>query len=69
MTTWMTVAVHDVKPGDRVRTAPGDELTVTRIESPFLGRSELIALIEDSPERWFKQPLPADGSVEVLRAP
>jgi hypothetical protein len=64
----MTVAAQEVNPGDRVRTAAGDELVVTRIESPFMGRSELIAFIEDSPERWFKQPIPVDGTVEVLRA-
>lgn len=64
-TTWMTVTAAEVKPGDRVRTSSGDELTVTRIESPFLGRTEMIAFIEDSSERWFKRPVPVDATVEV----
>ena len=62
--TWTTVPASAVKPGDRVRAA-GDELTVTRIQSSFLGRSNLLALIEDSPQRWYKRPVPADAEVEV----
>jgi hypothetical protein len=64
-TTWVTVAATDVKAGDRVRTPSGDELTVTRIEAPFLGRDNMMAFIEDSSERWFKRPLPLDAKVEV----
>jgi hypothetical protein len=40
-------------------------MTVARIESPFLGRSELIAFIEDSEQRWYKQPVRIDSEVEV----
>jgi hypothetical protein len=64
-TTWVTVTATDVKAGDRVRTSSGDELTVTRIEAPFLGRDNMMAFIEDSSERWFKRPLPLDAQVEV----
>jgi hypothetical protein len=38
---------------------------VTRIQSSFLGRSNLLALIEDSPQRWYKRPVPVDSEVEV----
>ncbi len=62
---WRTVSASVVQPGDRVR-ARGDELLVSRIESPFLGRAEMIAFIEDSSERWFKRPVPIDSEVEVL---
>jgi hypothetical protein len=64
-TTWVTVPASEVKPGDRVRTASGDELTVSRIEAPFLGRAEMIAFIEDSSERWFKRPVPQNAEVEI----
>jgi hypothetical protein len=64
-TTWVTVPAMDVKEGDRVRTASGQELTVTRIEAPFLGMANMVAFIEDSSERWFKQPMPLDAKVEV----
>jgi hypothetical protein len=64
-TTWVTVSAMDVKEGDRVRTASGQELTVTRIEAPFLGMDTMVAFVEDSSERWFKQPMPLDAKVEV----
>ena len=38
--------------GDRIRTQAGEEVYVSRIEAPFLGRPEMIAFIEDTPERW-----------------
>jgi len=64
-TTWVTVTAAEVKAGDRVRAPSGDELTVTRIEAPFLGMDTMIAFIEDSSERWFKRPMPVDAKVEV----
>jgi hypothetical protein len=63
---WLTMTASAVQPGDRVRL-PGDELTVTRIESPFMGMSGMIAFIEDTPERWIKRPVPNDADVDVLR--
>jgi hypothetical protein len=65
---WKTVKASDVQPGDRVRTADGTEVIATRIESPFLGRSNMIAFIEDTPHRWFKRPAPLDADVEILVA-
>lgn len=63
---WKTVPVTDVKVGDRVRHASGAEIVVSRIEPTFMGRDNMMAFIEDSPERWFKAPVPADGAIEVL---
>jgi hypothetical protein len=28
----------------------------------------MVAFIEDTPERWFKQPMPSDSEVEVRSA-
>jgi hypothetical protein len=64
-TDWTQTSARDVKVGDRVRTPAGEELLVSRIEFPFLGRSEMLAFIEDSSERWYKRPLPLDAQVEV----
>lgn len=61
-----TVKAADVQPGQTVRTPDGTELIATRIERPFLGRENMIAFIEDTPERWFKRPVPLDADVEVL---
>lgn len=61
---WRTVSASAVKPGDHVRTAT-DELTVSRIEAPFLGRPDFIAFIEDTRDRWYKRPVPADSEVEI----
>jgi hypothetical protein len=40
---------------------------VSRIEPNFLGMEALIAFIEDTPTRWFKQPVPQTTEVEVQR--
>lgn len=66
-TVWNTVRADTVRPGSHVRIR-GTELVVTRREHPFLGRSEMLAFIEDTPERWLKRPVPVDSEVEV-RAP
>lgn len=65
---WVSRPATAVCVGDRVRTEPGTELTVTRIDTDFFGRPEMVALVEDSPERWLKLPLPDDAEVEVLHA-
>jgi len=61
---WVEVAVGDVRIGDRVR-ARGAEFTVARIDHPFLGRDEMVCLIEDTPQRWHAYPAVLGGDVEV----
>jgi hypothetical protein len=65
--SWTKMTAADVQPGDRVRLATGAELEVSRIEVPFLGRDNLLAFVEDTPARWFKQPLPLTAELEVSR--
>ena len=55
----------DVKPGDRVRYR-GFEFTVARVDERFMGRDEMVCLIEYEPDRWFAYPGPIQGS-EVER--
>jgi hypothetical protein len=43
----------------------GTELTATRVEPSFFGTDNMVAFIEDTPERWFKQPATVDADVEV----
>jgi hypothetical protein len=45
--------------------ANGTELTATRVEPGFFGRDNMVAFIEDTPERWLKQPALIDADVEV----
>jgi len=66
--TWKTVKAQEVKVGDTVRTPSGQVVLVSRVEAPFLGRSNMVAFIEDTPDRWFKQPVPSDSDVEVRAA-
>lgn len=63
--SWTTVPATDVRAGDRIRLKTGFEMLVSRIEPQFLGRADLIAFIEDTPARWYKQPLAAAAEVEV----
>jgi hypothetical protein len=65
---WTAVTASEVEPGDRVRLASGIELLVSKIEANFMGRETMVALIEDTPDRWYKQPAPLDAQVEVYRA-
>lgn len=57
----------EVRPGDRVALPTGAELEVSRVEAPFLGRDELVAFVEDTATRWFKQPMQATAEVRVRR--
>lgn len=66
--SWKTVKAQSVKPGDTVRTHSGEVLMVSRVESPFFGRSNMLAFIEDTPDRWFKQPMQLDSDVEIRTA-
>jgi hypothetical protein len=65
--SWTTVTAADVRAGDRVRLSSGVEMLVSRIETRFLGSEGLIAFIEDSPARWYKQPVTQAAEVEVAR--
>ena len=67
--TWKTVKAQDVKVGDTVRTQSGQVVIVSRVESPFFGTSNMVAFIEDTPDRWFKQPAQSDADVEILANP
>jgi len=64
---WSRQPARELVPGDRVRLAAGQELTATRIQTPFLERHDLICLIQDTPTRWLAQPVPADADVEVIQ--
>ena len=61
------MSVGELQVGDRVRLPQGGELLVSRIDPAFMGMDTLVALIEDTPERWYKQPMPKEGEVEVQR--
>ncbi len=65
---WKPMTAADVKQGDRVRLAGGQELLVSRIEPGFMGMDTLVAFIEDTPSRWFKMPVPQSTEVDVQRA-
>jgi glutathione peroxidase len=64
---WETVSASEVRVGDRVRPREGVELTVTRIESPFPLRAEMLAFVEATDGGWLKVPAAADSTVEVQR--
>jgi hypothetical protein len=63
--SWKMVKASDVRVGDTVRIQSGAEVIVSRVDPSFMGMSNMVAFIEDTPERWFKQPMMADGEVEV----
>jgi hypothetical protein len=64
---WVAMTASAVQAGDRVRLPNGDEIVATRVERPFMGADSLVAFIEDTPQRWFKQPMGADAEVQVRR--
>ena len=61
---WKTTPIQEVQAGDRVRYR-GSEFVVSRIDPKFLGRDEMVCLIEDTPERWHAYPGPHGAEVEV----
>jgi hypothetical protein len=65
---WVTKRADEVRTGDVVMTASGDVVSVSRIEESFLGRPNMIAFIEDTPERWYKRPVARDVDVQVRTA-
>ena len=64
--TWRKIVVADIRPGDRVRHGLR-EFEVARIQSPFLGQTALVCLIEDTPARWHAYPVGVTLEIEVLR--
>ncbi len=64
MADWQQKKVEEVQAGDVVRYA-GQEFTVARVDAPFLGRAEMLCLIEDTPQRWHAYPAALGGDVEV----
>ena len=65
--SWTTMRVTDVRPGDRVRLASGQEMLVSRIEPNFMGMEAMVAFIEDTPTRWFNNFVPHTTEIEVIR--
>jgi len=61
------MVASEVQVGDRVRVSSGHEALVSRIEPAFMGMDAMVAFIEDTPERWFKMPVPKTAEVEVQR--
>jgi len=64
---WTTVGVDQITAGDTIRLQSGMILEVTTIEEAFMGRPEMRAFIEDTPQRWYKQPMPTSATVDVKR--
>src|SRR5262249_23279029 len=65
--TWTTMTAADVQAGDVILLSTGTEMLVSRVEPRFMGRDGLLAFIEDSPARWFKQPIQQTTEVQVKR--
>jgi hypothetical protein len=61
------MTAEDVRVGDRVRVSSGHEALVSRIEPAFMGMDAMLAFIEDTPDRWFKMPVPKTAEVDVQR--
>lgn len=61
---WTTTTANRVAVGDRIRLY-GQELQVTRIDAPFLGRPEMVLFVESTDERWHCLPAGTDAEVEV----
>ena len=49
--SWKTVKASDVRVGDTVRIQSGAEVIVSRVDPSFMGMSNMVAFIEDTPER------------------
>lgn len=55
----------EIAVGTRVNVR-GVELTVTRKDAPFLGRDNMILLVESTDERWACVPVTDDMDVDVI---
>ena len=65
MSSWSTITVEQVQPGQRVRFR-GHEFTVSRVDQRFLGRDNMVCFVEDTPERWHAYPARLGDELEVL---
>jgi hypothetical protein len=63
---WKTVRGDEVEVGDTVRLY-GQELQVTRVDAPFLGRDNMVLLVESTDQRWHCLPAGSEAEVEVQR--
>ena len=59
-----TTLAADVQVGDRISVRDRD-LTVTRIDAPFLGRDNMLCFVESTDERWLCVPVTTDTEVEI----
>ena len=55
----------DLTPGTKIRLY-GQDLVVTRVDHPFLGRDTMVLLVESTDQRWHCLPAGTDTEVEVL---
>ena len=59
-----TKAASEVQVGDRV-SVRGVDLTVSRIDAPFLGMPNMVLFVESTDQRWACVPVTTDLEVEV----
>jgi hypothetical protein len=62
---WHDSTAGQVRVGDRVRLASGTELTVSRVDQPFFGRSDMVKLVEVTDESWQAHAAPVSAPVQV----
>ena len=67
--SWQSITAAEVQAGNTIRLPTGLEMHVSRIEPAFFGMPDLLAFIEDTTVRWYKQPMPRTADVEVLQPP
>jgi hypothetical protein len=59
-----TKQAADVQVGERI-SVRDRELTVTRIDAPFLGMPNMLLFVESTDERWLCVPTTTDSEVTV----
>jgi hypothetical protein len=64
---WRDSTVEQLQVGDRVRLASGHELTVSRVDRPFFGRTDMVKLVEVTDESWQAHAAPVSAEVQVRR--
>lgn len=61
---WVTATADQVRAGDVVRLPSGVELRVSRVDRPFLGRDDMVKLVEETDVSWRAYASPASAEVE-----